>query len=62
MPVAKPKRILLIGDTGCRIKGKQVQACNDAELWPFQVGASIVAVKLRVSDPYLVHLSRVQSD
>ena len=44
MPVAKPKRILLIGDTGCRIKGKQVQACNDAELWPFQAGASIAAL------------------
>jgi len=43
LPVAKPKRILVIGDTGCRLKGKQVQACNDAQLWPFQAGASVAA-------------------
>lgn len=33
--VAKPKRILVVGDTGCRIKGAALQACNDPMQWPF---------------------------
>ena len=41
LPVAHPNRILVIGDTGCRLKGKQIQACNDATLWPFRVGSDI---------------------
>lgn len=32
---AEPKRILVIGDTGCRIEGKKLQNCNDAHDWPF---------------------------
>jgi hypothetical protein len=43
LPVAEPKRILVIGDTGCRLKGKQIQPCNDAALWPFRIGADIGA-------------------
>ena len=35
LPVAKPERILVLGDTGCRIKGAAIQACNDADKWPF---------------------------
>jgi hypothetical protein len=30
-----PQRILVIGDTGCRLKGSLVQPCNDAQQWPF---------------------------
>jgi len=30
-----PQRILVLGDTGCRIKGTTVQACNDPKAWPF---------------------------
>jgi predicted phosphodiesterase len=30
-----PERILVIGDTGCRLKGSLVQACNDPAQWPF---------------------------
>lgn len=30
-----PRRILIFGDTGCRLKGKAVQACNDERQWPF---------------------------
>ena len=30
-----PKRIAMFGDTGCRLKGLEVQACNDAAKWPF---------------------------
>lgn len=43
LPAAHPNRILVIGDTGCRIKGSYVQPCNDAALWPFRVGADIGA-------------------
>ncbi len=43
MPVADPKRILLIGDTGCRLKGKVAQACNDIAAWPFRIGSDIGA-------------------
>jgi hypothetical protein len=35
VPVGQPKRIVVIGDTGCRIKGLVLQACNDAREWPF---------------------------
>jgi predicted phosphodiesterase len=36
MPVADPQRILVIGDTGCRVKdGDAIQACNDPAAWPF---------------------------
>ncbi|MDE2474105.1 MAG: metallophosphoesterase [Alphaproteobacteria bacterium] len=35
LPKPAPTRILVIGDTGCRILGKNVQACNDPEKWPF---------------------------
>jgi Calcineurin-like phosphoesterase len=43
LPVARPNRILLIGDTGCRLKDSFVQACNDSVLWPFQVGADVAS-------------------
>jgi hypothetical protein len=33
--VSDPQRILVIGDTGCRLKGSLVQPCNDARQWPF---------------------------
>jgi hypothetical protein len=34
-PVALPRHIVLLGDTGCRLKGEVVQACNDENAWPF---------------------------
>ena len=40
LPVADPQRILVMGDTGCRIKGKTLQACSDPEQWPFPVMAA----------------------
>lgn len=30
-----PERIVVIGDTGCRLRGTALQACNDPEAWPF---------------------------
>jgi hypothetical protein len=38
-----PRRIVVIGDTGCRIKGKAIQACNDPEQWPFSVATKAAA-------------------
>jgi len=35
VPVAKPRHIVLLGDTGCRLKGATVQNCNDENFWPF---------------------------
>jgi hypothetical protein len=44
LPVAEPKRIVVIGDTGCRLKGKEFQDCNDADAYPFaRVAASAAA-------------------
>ncbi len=48
LPVSDPKRIVVIGDTGCRIKTSDsaFQACNDANLYPFaKVAASAAAFK-----------------
>ena len=40
LPRANPSRVIALGDTGCRIKGDELQACNDPEQWPFaQVAA-----------------------
>jgi hypothetical protein len=46
LPVANPQRILVLGDTGCRIKGGALQACNDPAKWPFpQLAAAAAALK-----------------
>jgi hypothetical protein len=47
-PAAEPKRIVVIGDTGCRIKSADnaAQACNDPGEYPFaRVAASAAAWK-----------------
>ncbi|HWA92923.1 MAG TPA: metallophosphoesterase [Rhizomicrobium sp.] len=41
-----PQRILVLGDTGCRLKDSLVQACNDPKQWPF-AGLAAAAAKLR---------------
>ena len=43
LPVASPQRILVLGDTGCRIKGAALQACNDPDKWPFPALARAAA-------------------
>lgn len=35
VPSAAPQRIIVLGDTGCRIQGGTMQACNDPAAWPF---------------------------
>jgi hypothetical protein len=38
-----PTRIMVFGDTGCRIKGTIVQDCNDPKAWPFPLIAAQAA-------------------
>jgi hypothetical protein len=46
LPKSDPGRVVTIGDTGCRLKGRQIQACNDPALWPFlRVAAGAAADK-----------------
>ncbi len=46
VPKAEPQRIVVIGDTGCRLKGKEFQDCNDPAAFPFaRVAASAAAFK-----------------
>jgi predicted phosphodiesterase len=42
-PVAAPQRIVFLGDSGCRIQGLKVQACNDPKAWPFPEVARLAA-------------------
>ena len=43
VPVKAPRHVVLLGDTGCRLKGDLIQACNDENLWPFHRVASHAA-------------------
>jgi hypothetical protein len=43
LPVTAPQRILVLGDTGCVIKGATSQACNDPAKWPFPPLAAAAA-------------------
>jgi len=42
---AMARRIVVIGDTGCRIEGKAVQDCGNATAWPFAAIAARAAAK-----------------
>src|SRR5580704_5888846 len=50
LPRPDPRRIVVIGDTGCRVKGPRVQDCNDPAKWPFE----IVAGRAAAAKPELV--------
>ena len=52
LPRARIDRIVLIGDTGCRLKDadKAWQACNDPAQWPF----AVIAAKAAALHPDLV--------
>jgi len=45
VPKGAPRRIVVIGDTGCRLKRSDAtfQACNDANAWPFAEVADAAA-------------------
>jgi hypothetical protein len=44
LPPAEIRRIVVFGDTGCRIKGKKAQDCNDGDAWPYK-GLAKAAMK-----------------
>jgi hypothetical protein len=44
MPVANPQRILVIGDTGCRVLGSAIQSCNDPVAFPLNYVSTYAAV------------------
>lgn len=48
-----PKKIVLLGDTGCRIKGDDAQACNDPKRWPFATVANSAA---KTNPDLIIHL------
>ena len=53
LPVAVPNRILVLGDTGCRIKGSALQACNDPAAWPFP---SVAAAAAQLKPDLVIHV------
>jgi hypothetical protein len=53
LPPARPRRIAVIGDTGCRLKVIVLQACNDPEKWPF---ATIAAAVARAAPDLVIHV------
>ena len=52
-PVAKPKRLVILGDSGCRLKGPVVQQCNDPSGWPF---ARVAAMAAREKPDLVIHV------
>jgi predicted phosphodiesterase len=50
LPRPNPSRVVVLGDTGCRVKGPRVQDCNDPAKWPFQT----VAGRASAAKPHLV--------
>ncbi|HEX4294570.1 MAG TPA: metallophosphoesterase [Rhizomicrobium sp.] len=52
-PKIDAERILVLGDTGCRIKDTLVQACNDPVAWPF---ASLAAAAAKLKPDLVVHV------
>ncbi len=45
LPVRAPQRIVLLGDSGCRIQGVTAQSCNDPKAWPFAEVARLAAAQ-----------------
>jgi hypothetical protein len=44
-PTRAPQRIVMLGDSGCRIQGLTVQSCNDPKAWPFAEVARLAAAQ-----------------
>lgn len=46
LPVAKAHRVVIVGDTGCRITKTQTQACNDPDKFPLaKLSQAVAAAK-----------------
>ncbi len=44
-PVPAPHRIVIFGDSGCRLQGADIQACDDPRAWPFATVARRAAAR-----------------
>jgi hypothetical protein len=44
-PVPAPHRIVIFGDSGCRLQGSNIQACGDPHAWPFATVARRAAAR-----------------
>lgn len=53
LPVPDARKIVVIGDTGCRLKGHEFQDCNDEKEFPF---ARIAAVAAAFGPDLVVHV------
>jgi hypothetical protein len=53
LPRAEARKIVVIGDTGCRIKGNEVQDCNSEKAFPF---ARIAALAAAFGPDLVVHV------
>ena len=55
LPKPNPRRIVVLGDTGCRLKSSDriFQGCNDAALWPF---AAIADAAARAAPDLVIHV------
>ena len=52
LPKPDPSRVIVFGDTGCRIKGEEIQNCNDPNEWPFrQVAEHAARAETGPGDP-----------
>ncbi len=45
LPAGTPRRIVVIGDTGCRVHGTTAQDCNHPQGWPFARVAALAAAQ-----------------
>lgn len=45
VPRPDVRRIVVLGDSGCRLKGAKTQACNDPAAWPFPTVARLAAAR-----------------
>jgi hypothetical protein len=55
LPKTNPRRIVVLGDTGCRMLSTDpvFQGCNDAELWPF---AAVADAAARSAPDLVIHV------
>lgn len=56
LPVKNPQKILIFGDTGCRIKGSTVQNCNgkgEGQAWSF---AKVAATAAKMNPDLILHV------
>ena len=53
LPAPDPHRIVVFGDTGCRIKGKELQNCANPKDWPFP---KIAARAAKLKPDLVIHV------